>query len=141
MTMINTHVDFVASLTEAQRSYFLRHLAEVQRQLQDTVREISRGLSAVNAFNQSAIAVLAIDPSQRRKVLVAGNTEYRYSTVPGSGRIKVSFQDGREISMWEAGRKNPWVLPLEGFKSFMESGHAEELHRQLLIVDLRRRSA
>lgn len=141
MTTINSvNADFVASLNETQRNYFLGHLTEIQRQLQDARREVSRGLSTINALNQDALAVLALESAQPRRVLVAGNTEYHYATVPGSGRIKVSFHDGVAISMWESGHKDPWILPLDGFRSFLESGHAQELHRQLLGVDRRRRS-
>lgn len=140
MTTINTNAEFVASLNEAQRDYFLGRLAEIQHQLQETMRQVSRGLSAISAFNQDALTVLALDTAPPRRVLFAGNTEYHYLTVPGSGRIKVSFRDGIAISMWESGRKDPWIQPLEGFKSFLKTGHAKELHCKLLEVDRRRRS-
>lgn len=140
MAMINTRAEFVASLDDSQRRYFLTHVAKPHHQLQDKLRQMLRELGKVTALNQDALTVLALDRPPRRRVLVVGSTQYRYTTVPGSGRIKVSFRDGPEIAMWEAGRDDPWVLPLHGFKWFLASGQAEELHRQLLMVDRRRRS-
>lgn len=48
MIPFNTDVDFVASLDKAQREYYLGRLSELQHQLQDALRNLSRGLSAVS---------------------------------------------------------------------------------------------
>lgn len=139
MIPFNTDAAFVVSLDKAQREYYLGRLAELQHQLQDALRDLSRGLSAVSTMNSEAFSLLSINFSKPLRTLSVDGIEYRFATLPGSGRIKLSCKNGVPIAMWEAGRKDPWVLPLEGFDSFLRTGHANALHQQLLAVDRRRR--
>ena len=141
MTRFQSDTDFAASLDASQRDYFLGRIAEIQHQLQDAYRDLSRGLSAVSALNSDSMTLLSSDDSAGRRILVVGGTEYRFATVPGSGRIKLSSRGGLPIAMWEAGYKNPWVLPFEGFAAFLASGHAKAMHRLLAEADQRRRDA
>lgn len=138
MTAFDSDTDFVASLGKAQRDYYLGRVAELQHQLQDVFRDLSRGLSAVSALNSDALSLLTSEDEKPRRILVVDGIEYRYSTLPGSSRIKVSSRHGIPIAMWDAGRGNPWVLPLEGFGAFQQSGHARALNRLLTDVDRRR---
>jgi len=139
MPVFNSDTDFVASLDKAQREYYLGRMAEWQHQLQDALQAMSRSLSVVSTWNSDTLSLLSSFSSKPRRVLIVKGVEYRYSTLPGSGRIKVSFGNGLPIAMWESGVKDPWVLPLGGFGAFQQSGHAQALHRLLLDVDRRRR--
>lgn len=141
MTAFNTDADFVASLNHVQREYYLGRQAELQHQLQDTMRDLSRSLGMVGALHSDVLSLLSADSTALRRILTVDGTEYRYATVPGSERIRISFRNGVAIAMWEGRRKNPWVLPLEGYAAFQRTGHAKPLHRQLLDYDRRRRTS
>ena len=140
MTTYNSDTDFIGSLNTKQREYYLERIAEQQHQLQDVLHRLSSSLSMVSAWNSDALALLSASSSRPRRVLTVHGIEYRYATVPGSARIRVSFRDGRPIAMWDGSLKDPWALQLEGFDAFQQSGHAETLHRQLLEIDRGRRA-
>ncbi|KFN49787.1 hypothetical protein [Arenimonas composti] len=141
MTLFHSDAEFVASLKPAQRDYYLGRAAEIQQQLQDALREISRGLSAVSLLTQDFLALQSQDPEAPRRVLRAGDKEYRYATVPGSGRIRLLTGQGTEIGMWDPDRTDPWAIRYPAFTSFANSGNAAAIESQLRAVDRRRRSA
>ena len=49
--------EFIASLDKAQRDYFFDRFAGLQEQLQQSLRDLSRGLSTVAALNSDAMSV------------------------------------------------------------------------------------
>lgn len=131
--------DFVASLDPGQGEYFLNRLAETQHQLQDLFRDLSRGIGAVASLSSDVLSLLSQQAGGARRVLTVQGTEYRYATVPGSARIKLSRPDGTAIAMWDASAEDPWVLRLEGFEAFERSGHGDAVDGGLRRIDGRRK--
>jgi hypothetical protein len=131
--------DFVASLDPRQGEYFLNRLAETQHQLQDLFRDLSRGIGAVASLSSDVLSLLSQQAGGSRRVLTVPGMEYRYATVPGSARIKLSRPDGTAIAMWDASAEDPWVLRLEGFEGFHRSGHAGPIDGEFRRIDKRRK--
>lgn len=50
---------FIQTLSERQRAYFLSRESERQTQLQDALRHLARGLSIVNDLNGHAVHAIA----------------------------------------------------------------------------------
>lgn len=132
--------EFAASLAPAQRDYFFGRLAEWQHQFQDSLRDLARGLSAISALNAESLTLLSADDSAPRRSLVVAGIEFRYATMPGIGRLKLSTAGGVPIAIWDGELRNPWFVPLEGYAAFLASGHAKAVHRLLYAVAARRRS-
>ena len=55
------------------------------------------------------------------------NQTYTLTTNVGSGRIKVGYSGGPQITMWDPDCYPPWVGPFEGFEAFQAGGHQERL--------------
>lgn len=74
----------------------------------------------------------------RKKI---GSQVYVLTTLVGSGRIKVSFDDGPDIAMWDDAEPDPWVSKLDGFSAFQLSGHTARLDSVFREFNLERRRA
>lgn len=140
MKPFTSDTQFVESLDATQRDYFLGRLAGVQQSLQDMLRHLSRGMGPLASLNGEFLALLPSDALAAQGLISVSGTPYRVTSLPGSGRMKLSTAEGVPVSMWDGASSPPWVHPLEGFVAFKQSGHAEAAHQALLQMAKRRRS-
>jgi hypothetical protein len=56
MKTIRTITEFLASLDESQRRYFLEHLQGAERRIQRAMLDLGRGLSGVSELHGRAVA-------------------------------------------------------------------------------------
>lgn len=55
----SSDAEFIQTLSERQRAYFLRRESERQAQLQEALRCLARSLSAINDLNGRVVHVIA----------------------------------------------------------------------------------
>lgn len=68
MTIYNDDTAFLASLDDAQRSYYLQRSAEARIRLQETLTHLSRGFGLVSALHgEATVAQLASHDQERRQ--------------------------------------------------------------------------
>ena len=68
-----------------------------------------------------------------------GSQHYVLTTVVGSGRVKVAFDGGPDVGMWDASLPDPWVLKYEGFEAFRRTGDMTAADIELRAFDRERR--
>ena len=56
MSTIQTITEFLASLDESQRRYFLEHVQDAERRIQRAMLDLGRGLSGVSELHGRAVA-------------------------------------------------------------------------------------
>lgn len=56
MTTIRSITEFLASLDESQRRYFLEHVQDAERRIQRAMLDLGRGLSGVSELHGRAVA-------------------------------------------------------------------------------------
>lgn len=55
----SSDMEFIRMLSERQRAYFLRRESERQAHLQEALRSLTRGLSAINDLNDHVLHAIA----------------------------------------------------------------------------------
>src|SRR5690349_17947824 len=65
---------------------------------------------------------------------------YVLITVVGTAPVKVTFDGGPDIAMWDEGKADPWFLKFEGFEAFLRLGHAAHMDAVLREFNRERRS-
>ena len=140
MKPFTSDTQFVESLDAAQRDYFLGRLAGIQQSLQDMLRHLARGTGPLASLNGDLLALLPSEALAAHRLINVSGTVYQVSSVPGSGRLKLSTVQGEPVSMWDGSSPQPWVHPFEGFAAFQRAGHANAAHEAMLGIDKRRRT-
>jgi hypothetical protein len=64
---------------------------------------------------------------------------YVLITHVGCGRVKLTYDGGPAISMWESTARYPWVYKFDGFDAFERSGYMFLAHAMLREFDRQRR--
>ena len=140
MKTFTSDTQFVDSLDAAQRDYFLGRMAGIQQSLQGMLRHVGGGMGPLASLNGDLLALLPSEALGAHRLINVSGTTYQVSSVPGSGRLKLSTVHGEPVSMWDGKSPQPWVHPFEGFAAFQRAGHANGAHEALRGLDKRRRA-
>lgn len=130
-----------------QRELLAAKAQELWQQLDRTMAALGYGALAGFVFREAPDAEYGLgqcgDPVLQAACFEPDFTiegvRYRTRSIAGSGVIRLFYEDGTEIVRSFPSNANPWWTPCEGFERFMQSGHAAEMHRRLLVYDLWRR--
>jgi hypothetical protein len=69
-----------------------------------------------------------------------GQERYVLITHVGCGRVKLRYESGPAISMWDGTVRYPWVYKFDGFEAFKRSGYMFLANAMLREFDRQRRA-
>lgn len=97
-------------------------------------REVPDAADAQSQAGEPVLRAACFEPD-----FTIEGVRYLTHSILGSGVVRLFYEDRTEIVRTFPWHANPWWTPCEGFERFMQSGHAAEMHRRLLVYDLWRR--